>query len=248
MPADNPDEPRVVLHARDSTGQAPALSVVRHLSELARELRAESDPARLLQHIVAATVEEVDGAEQGGISMIEGHKVRAVAPSSATVRRLDQRQNDVGEGPCLNALREQVTIRTDDLRAESRWPRFAGAAVDEGVRSMLSVQLFVDGDNLGALNLYSGQPDAFTTASEYTAMAFAAHAAVAMKGRDVENNLRTALDSRDIIGQGKGILMERFKISSDEAFTLLVMASQQRNRKLRDVADDLATSGDLGIT
>jgi transcriptional regulator with GAF, ATPase, and Fis domain len=247
---DRPDqEPRAnqpgIRHARDSTGERADDGLAQHLSELARELQAEPDMPALLEHIVAATVHEIDGADHGGISLIDGRTVRAVAATDEVVNLLDRTQEELGEGPCLSSLREEITVRSDDLATEQRWPRFAAAATGEGVGSMLSVQLFVEGDNLGALNLYAMSSKAFDRHDESVAMALAAHAAVAMKGNRVETNLRTALASRDVIGQGKGILMERFKISSDEAFRLLVLASQHAHVKLRDIAEELAATGEL---
>lgn len=109
---------------------------------------------------------------------------------------------------------------------------------------MLAVQLFVEDANLGALNIYATEPDAFTEHDESIAMLLAVHAAVAMTSHTTESNLRIALESRDTVGQAKGILMERYKISAVEAFHLLVVASQRTHRKLRDVADTLATTGD----
>jgi GAF domain-containing protein len=110
---------------------------------------------------------------------------------------------------------------------------------------MLSVQLFVEDDNLGALNLYAESPGSFDESDENVAMLLAAHAAIAIKGGRVEGNLRSALDRRDVIGQAKGILMERYKIDDSQAFDLLVVASQQTHRKLRDIAEELARSGEL---
>jgi transcriptional regulator with GAF, ATPase, and Fis domain len=239
------DDGREVRHARDSEGEPADSSLAKHLSELARELQAEPDTDALLKHIVAATVDEIDGADHGGITLLENKHVRAVASSSDIVHHLDGEQERLGEGPCLSSLHEEITVRSDDLHHEQRWPRFAEAATNAGVISMLSVQLFVEGDNLGALNLYAETANAFDAHDESIAMAMAAHAAVAMKGNRIETNLRTALASRDVIGQAKGILMERYKISSDEAFKLLVLASQHRHTKLRDVADELTATGEL---
>ena len=134
------------------------------------------------------------------------------AATDPLVQQIDDLQYRLGEGPCLTSLRDEVTVRAMDLRTEPRWVHFSRAAAELGVRSMLSVQLFVDDDNLGALNLYSGTPAAFDEVHESTAMPLAAHAAIAMKGSKVEGNLRDALDRRDVIGQAKGILMERYKI------------------------------------
>ena len=131
------------------------------------------------------------------------------------------------------------------MRLEKRWPAFAQRAAAAGAVSMLSFQLYVEADNLGALNLYANEPNAFTDESEHVGLLFASHAAVAFAAAKTEGNLRVAVATRDLIGQAKGILMERFKITGPQAFDVLVHASQVRNRKLRDVAEELVDTGDL---
>ncbi len=234
-----------VRYARGSGGQRPDAGLARRLGELAREMQAEATMTGLVQRVVMAAVREVEGADHAGITFVEHGGVRVEAATDDLVARLDDAQYRLKQGPCMTSLHDEVTIRSDDFRTEDRWPEFVAVAMGEGVRSMLSVQLFVEGDNLGALNLYADEPDAFDNDSENIAMLLAAHAAVAVKGNRSEAELRVALDSRDLIGQAKGILMERFKIGPVAAFGLLVDASQQTNRKLRDVADDLATTGDF---
>jgi AmiR/NasT family two-component response regulator len=113
---------------------------------------------------------------------------------------------------------------------------------------MLSFQLFVEGDNLGALNLYATVPDAFTDDDESVGLLLAAHAAIAMKATRNDINLRAALVNRDIIGQAKGILMERLKVDQVEAFGLLSQASKRSNRKLIAIAEELTLTGDLRTT
>jgi GAF domain-containing protein len=233
--------------ARGSGGQSPDIGLARDLSELARDLQAESSIDALLQRVVDASVAEIDGAEFAGISEIDGSRVHTRAASGPLAQQLDEIQYHVQEGPCLSSLRDEVTVRSDDLRTDTRWPQFTRGAVAAGVRSMLSVQLFVEGNNLGALNLYSCSPDAFDDNHESIAMLLASHAAIAMRGSSVETNLRTALATRDIIGQAKGILMERYKINGMEAFDLLVRASQQTHHKLRELAQELADTGHLRI-
>lgn len=126
-----------------------------------------------------------------------------------------------------------------------RWPEFAARAHALGARSMLAIQLYVTDEDLGALNLHSTRLDAFTDESEQVGLLFAAHAAVAMIGAQQQEQLQTAISSRDLIGQAKGILMERYKIGAQEAFQLLVLASQTTNIKLLDVAEYLARTGTL---
>ena len=121
--------------------------------------------------------------------------------------------------------------------------RFAAGAADLGALSSLSFQLFVGGDNLGALNLYASQPHAFGEESVDVALILAAHAAVALAGAQHESHLQQAVRSRDTIGQPKGILMERHKLTSDQAFQVLARASQRTNRKLADIAEELTRTG-----
>ncbi|HET9633872.1 MAG TPA: GAF and ANTAR domain-containing protein, partial [Terrabacter sp.] len=116
-----------------------------------------------------------------------------------------------------------------------------------GAASMLSIQLWVENDNLGALNLYSYTADSFTDESEHVGLLFTSHAAIAFAGADRVHHLNIAVARRDLIGQAKGILMERFKITADQAFGILVRVSQERNRKLFEVAEDLAQTGQLTV-
>lgn len=229
----------------DSSGRRPDSGLARDLSDMAREMQAEPELSGVLKRIVTTALFEVDAADHGGISIIEGAQVHTEAASDELVTRIDDLQYRLGEGPCLTVLRDQQTARSAELARDPRWPRFGPEAAELGVRSMLSVQLFVEDDNLGALNLYSDRVDAFDDDDESVAMLLASHAAVAMKGNRLTGNLRTALVSRDLIGQAKGILMERYKIGAAQAFDLLVLASQRTHRKVRDVAEHLAATGEL---
>jgi len=134
---------------------------------------------------------------------------------------------------------EQQTVRVPDMAHEDRWPQFAQRASAAGAASMLSFQLFVEGDNLGSLNLYSRQRDAFDDESEHVGLLFASHAVVALADARKVQQLQRGLVGRDVIGQAKGILMERFGVTSEQAFRVLTRFSQQNNRKLRDVAEEL---------
>jgi len=235
-----------IRHAVGSGGESIEAGLARQLGELARDMQAAPDLSALLQRVTEAVVDEIDGADYACISLVEAGTVHTQAATHDLVKRVDQRESELNEGPCITSLREDVTVRSDDFETEDRWPRFVEVAMAEGIRSMLAVQLFVEGDSLGALNIYATEPHAFTEHDESTAMLLAVHAAIAMKANSTGSNLRTALGSRDVIGQGKGILMERYKISAIEAFHLLVVASQRTHRKLRDVAEALATTGEFG--
>src|SRR3712207_3261725 len=216
------------------------------LSEFARSLEAEDDPDRMLKEVVAAAVALIPGAEEGSLSVVLGRsEVTSQHPSSDLPRQVDAVQSEVGEGPCLDAVFEEQTVRMPDLAHEERWPNFTKRAREIGVASMLSFQLYVEGDNLGALNLYSRRPNAFDDESEHVGLLFASHAAVAFADAQKLDQLNSAVETRDLIGQAKGILMERYQISAEQAFRVLTRVSQQRNRKLRDLAAELADTRHL---
>jgi GAF domain-containing protein len=216
------------------------------LGELARSMQGEQGVERTLDAIVRAAAETVPGAEEASIStVIGGREVRTPAATGELPRAVDRAQYETGQGPCLDSLYRQRSLRLSDICGERRWPDFCARATELGVRSMLAVQLYVDGQDLGALNLHSRQVDAFTDESEEVALIFASHAAVAFAGAKMQEQLQTAIDRRDLIGQAKGVLIERYKISGQEAFRLLVVASQTTNIKLFDVAEYLVKTGEL---
>jgi AmiR/NasT family two-component response regulator len=153
---------------------------------------------------------------------------------------LDTLQEHHQQGPCLSAIRQHHTVVVDDYQAETRWPDFIAAALAQtSVRSSLSIQLFTDDSELGALNLYSEHAGNFTAHIEELALVIAAHAAVRLSGARRGRQFRTALATRDIIGQAKGIIMERYNTNAVYAFRLLVQLSQDRNESLAQIAEAL---------
>jgi hypothetical protein len=158
---------------------------------------------------------------------------------------VDAVQTETGKGPCLDAAYEHETVRVNVMGSEDRWPKFGARAAALGAASMLSIQLWVESDNLGALNLYSYTAGSFTDESEHVGLIFASHAAVAFARADKVHHLNVAVARRDLIGPAKGILMDRFKITAEQAFSILVRVSQDRNRKLFEIAEDLAHTGYL---
>jgi transcriptional regulator with GAF, ATPase, and Fis domain len=215
-------------------------------AELARSLQKQTDPEATLRDIVRSAVKLVPGVDEGSISVVMGRKnVMSQAPSAELPRVVDALQEETEQGPCLDAVYEQETVRVSDMSTERRWPLFAARAAAAGARGMLSLQLFVEGDNLGALNLYSRRPGTLDDASEHVGRLFAAHAAVAFAAARKEADLDQALATSRTIGQAQGILMERHKLTGEQAFALLVAASQRRNVKIRDLADGLVRSGVL---
>jgi GAF domain-containing protein len=180
--------------------------------------------------------------------MIEKRRVVAVAPTDPLVANLDDLQSELGDGPCVTALREHHTVHIDDMSTDTRWPQFARQATELGVHSLLSFQLFVRSETLGALNLYSDQAGGFSEDSIEVGTIVAQHAAVAMIGATDENHFHAALASRDVIGQAKGILMHRDKLTGLQAFATLTRASKDTNIKLVDIANWLVDEHESGIT
>lgn len=216
------------------------------LSDLARELQHGSDTETVLAGIVHAALELVPHAAHASVSLVTPHRtIDSRAASSDLPRRVDALQSETGQGPCLDASYDERIVSVKDLGTDARWPAFSRQAVSLGARSMLSFQLFVDGHHLGALNLFGDDAGVFDSESERIGALVAAHAAVAVAGSRQVSQLTEALDTRDLIGQAKGILMERFKITAQEAFLLLSQASSELNLKLRSVAEQLALSGEM---
>ncbi len=230
--------------AEDPSTRADALA--QHLAALARSLEQQDDPEATLADIVRAAIALIPGAADASISVVLGrHRVASQSASSDLPRRVDQVQDEVQQGPCLDAAYDQPVVHVPDMATEQRWPEFATRACALGAASMLSFQLHVDRDNLGALNLYAPTAHAFDEESEHVGLLFASHAAVAYAGARKLGALKRAQTSRELISQAQGILMERHKVTSDTAFRLLVQASQDTNRKLRDVAESLVGTGEL---
>lgn len=216
------------------------------LSDLARELQQEQDPDALLADVVHAALDLIPHVTEASVSLVTGRRtVRSRAASGELPRKVDALQSATGQGPCIDAAYEERIVRVPDMETEERWPDFARAAYGAGAKSMLAFQLFVEGDNLGALNLYSDKANVFDEESELVGLLVGAHAAVAFSDSQEISQLNHALDTRDLIGQAKGILMERFRIGSQQAFQVLTRASSESNLKLRDVAEHLALSGEM---
>lgn len=241
-----PQESRLSV-VRGGGGAQPAdQSLAAALATLARNLHREKAPEDVMQEIVASAVGLVEGAEHASISVVRGRKqVWSAAATDEVARSFDKLQETIGEGPCLDAMFLEAVVRCGDVAVDDRWPGLASGALDLGVRSMLCFQLFVRDNSLGGLNLLSSQENAFDDDAGVVGSMVAAHAAVALAGAQEFHDLTTALANRDVIGQAKGILMERFKIGADQAFALLARVSQDRNVKLHHVAEELTRSGSL---
>jgi transcriptional regulator with GAF, ATPase, and Fis domain len=197
-----------------------------------------------LQEIVVRAAETVEGAVSACITRV--HKDGTVDTPAYTdefVIDIDRAQVELGEGPCLQASEEASVLRIDDMAGERRWPRFAERALSLGVGSMIACSLAVTNGERAALNLHAARRDAFDPAATDLAAIYAAHCSVALSQATLVDSLRVAMVSRQGIGEATGILMERHRVDSRQAFEMLVQASQRLNVKLRDLAEHVALTG-----
>jgi GAF domain-containing protein len=222
-----------------------AASAVLMVAQLATELADAPTLEELLERALGLAIDIVPGCEQAGISLLQDRVVETPASVGDLAERCDKLQEQLGDGPCVTALLEADTIRIDDVLSDDRWPEFSAGAAKAGLRSMLACRLATQRDKLGALNMYSTEPDAFTAESEAMAIGYAAHVSLALSALDREANLRRAMKSRELIGQAMGILMERHRLTASQAFDVMVHASQRTNVKLRSIAEELVRTGSL---
>lgn len=232
----------------------PFRGLAEEFAALARKLAQQPDLPSTLAAIAKQAVETIDGAEYAAITVGRGDgRYRTEGATGDLPVAVDQIQYDTEEGPCVDSLRAGGRIyRSDDVAADRRWPIFGRLAAERTeVASMMSHRLYLeDGDCLGALNIYSRKIAAFTDHSLSTLDMLATHAAIALAKADAEDqskNLQIALASNRTVGVAVGILMATYKVSQDQGFDLLRLASQHSHRKLHDIARDVADTGTLDI-
>ncbi|MFI6070925.1 GAF and ANTAR domain-containing protein [Actinoplanes sp. NPDC051343] len=202
----------------------------------------------LLTKLAHLAGEVVTPAAVCGITIRRDGRPFSPAVSDSLAAQLDEIQYVTDEGPCLDALRGGSVVVVDDLSHEDRWNQYRPAAIAYGVVSSLSLPLIVDGERLGALNLYSTTATAFTGPLREQAEGFAVQAIDALtltmrqvRQAQMQDQLAQAVVSSSVIDQAIGILMAEQRCTAAAAFDLLRQASQNRNRKLRDIAGDLIT-------
>ena len=221
------------------------------MSQVARALQTEdASVAGTLQALTTGAVDEVVGAQHAGISLItaRGRVQNRVLPGvvSPTWPHLHGDRGLIGRNrtgalPAVFPRRDHGPSRGhgDGVALAA----FRGRAAELGVGSMPSFPLFVDAENLGALNLCAAAPEALDEQATEVGLIFAAHAAIALMGSRHEQRPMIALDSRDLIGQAKGILVERYRCSLARAFAFLVRTSQNTSVKLPDIDEKLSATG-----
>jgi ANTAR domain/GAF domain len=213
------------------------------MAELVRDMSAKvpDDPTDVLQELLESAVFHIPGCAYASVTTMVGREEAATPVTThEEARVVDALQVKHGEGPFLQAASESEIVLVPDLESEERWPQFTADVCDRTpVRSMAIFQLYVARGGLGTLNLYANAPNAFDVDARDLGYVYASHAAVVWGTAQRGDQFRSALASRDIIGQAKGMLMERFDIGAVQAFDLLRRLSQDANERLVDIADKL---------
>jgi GAF domain-containing protein len=232
----------------DQSNRLPENGVVEHLQDLVLN---SADVQVLLDELAALSVSTLSGSVPllCGITLVRRKKPATVALSEPRVLKLDEMQYGLGDGPCLTAIREVVTIHVPDMRKERRWPAYAPAAWGEGIGSSLSVPLVLEGEANAGMNLYAAKTHAFTGEDIEAAEAYASQASKALRLSvriaqltDARTHLSAAMESRTIIDLAAGVIMAQNRCNQETAMKILKIASSTRNMKLREVAASIVAS------
>ena len=220
-------------------------------AKIEREVASAAGSGEVLDMLTHAATAMVPGAKYAGISMGRGSKFVTVAATDEVVHEVDAIQYQQGSGPCVDAIVEDTVFNAGDLSVDSRWPHFGREAAEKtGIVSMLSFRLYMetDAELVAGLNLYSSERGAFDEASEIVGTLLATYGALAVANataREKAGNLTVALQSSREIGIAMGVLMNRYRVTREQAFDLLRIASQNTHRKLAVIASHVADTGEL---
>jgi GAF domain-containing protein len=213
--------------------------------------RNRADIQQTLQTINDWGLRAVDGTE-AGILLMGGRRRRGetVVSTGDRVNEAHALQINMGEGPCLQVLMDgnPTTFVVGDTEGDRRFPQWGPSAASLGLRSSISAVLETEDKRFGSLNVYSSQPHAFTRDDLEVIEVFARRAARAIAVAEESAGLTQALDTRKVIGQAQGVLMERFDLTEERAMEFLMRLSQDRNIKLRDIARWVVEHRDSSLT
>jgi GAF domain-containing protein len=216
------------------------------IAEVVQQLhsRPDMDSDTVIAELAEHAAVEIPGAQYAGITVTRNHKhIDTPAATHKWPILLDEIQQLHREGPCLTAAWEEKTIHVADLEADDRFPLYRRDVLEQTpIRSVMSFQLFIVGETMGALNVYAEQPHVFGQPSRDIGLIFAAHSSVAWNAARREEQFRQALASRDTIGQAKGMIMERYSVDAVQAFEVLRKLSQDSNVPLVRVAAELVAT------
>jgi GAF domain-containing protein len=223
------------------------------ITELARLLLDDTDLPGMLRRVADLAAQTIPDCDSAGITLVSGNRPVTAAATDARTLTVDDAQYTAGDGPCLTAYRRGEVQRVCTEEAQERYPQFAAAAREAGIRSFLAAPLIVRGEGIGSLNLYSRDTHGFASVDEAVVLLFAAQGSVAVANTrtyaaavSLSQQLERAMASRSVIEQAKGVLMATRTLDADAAFDLLRRASQHENRKLRDLAAEVVEAATNG--
>lgn len=228
----------------------PASPMIDALTAVHRALVAPEQLKVTMERLVELTSDAVPGAEQASITEASSSP-STVAHFGEDTLAVDQAQYE-GGGPCVHAFQHRKVVVIDEISEDDRWPVFRDAATSRGLHASQSHPLFLEERVLGSVNLYSQKPGTFNEDTVMVGNLFAGQVAIALSNtqtalefRSLTDQLREGMITRDVIGQAKGVLMAQHRITADAAFELLREASQRLNRKLREIAEEVAGTGEI---
>ena len=225
----------------EASHPAAVHSLIVEFTDLARQVHGSEDFPGSLARITSTAEQAIGGCEAASISLLTRDGPVTLGATHALADEGDQIQYEESEGPCLDAAMEEQWVYTPDLAVDPRWPRSAARlSLHLGVQSMFSTRLTLDAapnDTLGGLNMYATRPHAFSEQDQMLALLLSSLGAVVVDAARQQENLRRAIESRQVIGEAIGMLRAQNKVSSEQAFRMLSQASQRMNIKLREVAE-----------
>jgi len=233
---------------------SPPSRVTEALERLGSLSLQEQSMESVLQTVVELAKQVLPGDPESSISMLVNGRPSTPSSTGKLATDLDESQYGHGYGPCLEAASTLQLVEIADTATESRWADYCRTAAERGNGSSLSIPLPISDRVSSALNVYARVPHAFDEAARSAALRFAPYAAVAVanmhayeSARDMSGNLQVALESRAVIDQAKGILIERYRLTADQAFQALAEVSMRTNTKVRDVAEQLVLTGAFDV-
>lgn len=214
------------------------------LAAMARELEERRTLEDTMSTVSRYARTVLDADEAGVLRLPKRADLSTAFGTAPVVDEAHRLQVELDEGPCLDAIEGRATYVTNDTAGDKRWPRWGAAAAQIGIRSAVGVRLATATRGYGSLNVYARRLDAFDDNAARVAELLAAHVTVAMAAADREANLGTALDTRKVIGQAQGIVMQTFGVDADTAFSVLKRISQHENIRLNALAEAIAVQRD----
>jgi hypothetical protein len=249
----------MVVREPSDASSGPVVPAWGELLDLAVAMQALADGATTatgapaLHDLVHLAVERIEPARWASLTVKRATGFRTEASTDEAATKADTLQYKMGFGPCVEAVLEDSVYVSGDVAHDERWPQWGARVHQElGVRSVLSQRLHLSADVgvIAGLNMYSNTGDAFDERARAMGLVLATHGGLLMNtmlATDQVRNLQKALESNRQIGVAMGVLMNQYRLNQTQAFDVLRAASQDSNRKLSDIALEVADTGTVSI-